>query len=103
VDLTSQTHYLRDEVKAARALIGELDAAAAGCLSFRDKAQEVSEEGFRALSRLEQVCGCNRTPCHSLRDVTSRSAGTRFCGVGGGSPPRPTRSPARAPAGHLHA
>lgn len=62
LDLASQTSYLRDELKAARALIAELDGAASTCNSFKDEAQEVSEEAFRALSRLEQAVATQEGP-----------------------------------------
>lgn len=53
-----QTDYLREEVGAARALAGDLDMLASACLSFREKAQELSEATQRALSRLQQVHAC---------------------------------------------
>lgn len=48
--------YLRDEVRAARAAITELDKHINDkCESFEEKSLELVEAAHRALSRLEQV------------------------------------------------
>ncbi len=70
----TSSSYLREEVRAARAGVAELDKYVAKGMSFKEISLQMSEEASRALSRLEQVgrgggcsgvgagrqCGCGR-------------------------------------------
>ncbi len=51
-------YYLREEIRAAREAVRQLDTAVSGAQSFREKATKLLEEAHRALGRLEQVCVC---------------------------------------------
>eukprot|EP00198_Chlamydomonas_reinhardtii_P004200 XP_001693536.1 predicted protein [Chlamydomonas reinhardtii] len=49
------SYYLREEIRAAREEVRQLDAAVSGAQSFREKATKLLEEAHRALGRLEQA------------------------------------------------